>query len=253
MKRIVMIDDEPGAVRYYRQALESRGYVVEMLDSADKARRWVTEPCLHPTAAMVLDLMMPPGKVFTAQETHNGLGTGLCLLHLIQKKYPSVPVLILSSFHEEIVEMQKNSPNNAMLRVASKYEAPPFSLVKILDEMTLDGKDPVSATCTATIENRYPEGVELRFPHPQSGWVRAIVAPTDLPADAEEGDKVDVRLFEESNDSVRCEVIAGTLKGGGRARRRKLEAMMPTLPEDESDPVAMARYLDEVRRAIGQG
>ena len=134
MKRIVLIDDEPGQMDYYCRALRLHHYEVELLDSTDKATSGIESWGSRPPDAVVLDLMLPPGNSFTAQETHNGVTTGLCLLRVIRERFSALPVIILSSYEEKVKEM-KNEEKDPALKVVSKYEAPPFEIVRLLGEM----------------------------------------------------------------------------------------------------------------------
>lgn len=136
MKRVVLIDNEPGPMHYYFKFLRLHGYEVSSFVSADEAKEWIADESIEAPTAVILDLMMPPGDAFTMQETRNGLETGLCLQKLIRTRFPSLPVLILSEYQDRVNEMQRKPPSDPALRVVSKYEAPPSTVVKILNEMT---------------------------------------------------------------------------------------------------------------------
>lgn len=114
----------------------------------------------------------------------------------------------------------------------------------------------VIAPCKATIEHRYPEGVEVRFRHPQGGWVRALVPPTDLPGEAEEGDMVNVSFeqYDEAGAEIgSVEVVAESWKGAARQPVSEFTHLIPELPPDLSDAAAMAKYRTAMRRAVGEG
>ena len=76
MPTIVLIDDEPGAMKYYVKALTILGFHVIEIESADAAWEFFEQP--HPeVTAVILDIMMPPGQYLEHEDHGEGLRTGL--------------------------------------------------------------------------------------------------------------------------------------------------------------------------------
>jgi len=95
MKVLIIDDDarcgEPLVWRLKRESYEVT-YCKSVEDVLDKERKLkVQVPDL-----ILLDIMMPHGKIYTKHETDSGAKTGLRLLEDIQKVYPKIPVFIIT-------------------------------------------------------------------------------------------------------------------------------------------------------------
>jgi CheY-like chemotaxis protein len=85
--RILVVDDDPDVLAFYRDVLERAGYRVSTAQSAGEARQEVTA---HPPDALVLDIAMPGGDGLSlAEQLYEGEAT---------RSIPIVIVTALSSF-----------------------------------------------------------------------------------------------------------------------------------------------------------
>jgi CheY-like chemotaxis protein len=129
-KTVLLIDDQPNAMRYYIKALKARGFEVLIVSSADQAWEFFSDP--HPEVSVViLDIMMPEGSHIN--DPHNGLGTGI-FLHkrivaqeavLAVRKRP-LPIAALTNLRredilEEVRALSTETPYDTF-RVWSKLE-----------------------------------------------------------------------------------------------------------------------------------
>lgn len=104
-RTVLLIDDQPGAMRYYIKALKGSGFDVVVVSSADKAWDFFGEP--HPEVnVVILDIMMPEGS--HVEDPHNGLGTGIFLhrrivsqeaVHAVRKR--PLPIAVLTNLRRE--------------------------------------------------------------------------------------------------------------------------------------------------------
>jgi CheY-like chemotaxis protein len=100
MPRILMVDDEPGRIQYFRYALEDEHYAVDVIPDVAEAITYLETPPPD-LIAVILDVQMPPGPF--ADQDQQGLATGKFLLkyiyemHYIQQesRHP-LPIAVLT-------------------------------------------------------------------------------------------------------------------------------------------------------------
>ena len=158
-KLLLLVDDDKEPMRYYVMALEQEGFKVAQcfkpaiaLDYAEKRSSEI--------AAVILDVMMPPGVKYTASETNHGLKTGVFLIKDLRKKLADVPVIILTNVTNS--ETLKEFDQGTLVKVIQKMDCPPFSLVELVSEMlsavdkkNIDNENGESRERTKRGENAY--------------------------------------------------------------------------------------------------
>lgn len=102
---VLFVDDEPEWTTAYRLELELAGYDLANCFSADQTLQWIAAQ-KRPPAVVVLDIIMQPGEAYTMEETKDGLETGFLLFRDIRARFPSVPVVILTSLKTEEVQTE---------------------------------------------------------------------------------------------------------------------------------------------------
>jgi CheY-like chemotaxis protein len=127
---VVLIDDDHGPMDYYVKAMESRGLEVTQLDSVDETYKWLDDAGTEPLDLVVVDLMMPPQTRLAAEETDNGLRSGVFVARDVRKKWPTTPIVVLTNYPE---------PGAAALlpagtKVIAKFEAGPFAFADFVVE-----------------------------------------------------------------------------------------------------------------------
>ena len=78
---ILFVDDEPKYVAAYTQAFELSQFEVKMVPAVDEAWQ-ILESQKEDVDAIILDVMMPHGKLFDVRETQDGLRTGLLFVEV---------------------------------------------------------------------------------------------------------------------------------------------------------------------------
>lgn len=78
-----------------RDALQERGCVVTPVINPDELK--ISK--IRQYDCIIIDLMMPPGKKLSFQETRGGSKTGFVLLKKIKEKYPDSKVVVYSVFN----------------------------------------------------------------------------------------------------------------------------------------------------------
>lgn len=84
MARILIIDDDPDSIQYFKYALENAGYMVDVIEKAPEAVDYLMTP-KPDLIAIILDIQMPPGKLFAKDDHRQGTRTGVLLLSKIDE------------------------------------------------------------------------------------------------------------------------------------------------------------------------
>lgn len=84
MTTVLFVDDETGALSYYRMALEMHGYNVLQHTDPDSALEYARNVDGPWPDIVILDIMMPPGSLASQPNNSDGLRTGLHLYPLLR-------------------------------------------------------------------------------------------------------------------------------------------------------------------------
>jgi CheY-like chemotaxis protein len=93
-KRLLFVDDDVTPNWYHVSALEQKGFEVLQCVIPDRAVEEAGAGCPY---LIVLDIMMPPGKLFTPKSSDNGLITGVLLYSVLRAHCPDTPVAVLTN------------------------------------------------------------------------------------------------------------------------------------------------------------
>lgn len=132
MKTVLLIDDDRLPMQYYVRALQQRGFEVKQCYDPDTTLEFIKkkQPKL---AAIVLDIMMLPGKEYQDKNTDEGLKTGVFLYDDLRTLCPNVPVVVLTNVsNPETLQHFQEGPG---LKVVQKLDYPPFMLAELVSDM----------------------------------------------------------------------------------------------------------------------
>ena len=93
---IIFIDDEPDFISPYTDAFRFSDFEVKIIDDVDTAWNLI-EKNTDEVDVVILDVMMPPGRLFDDHDTKEGLRTGLRFLELMKKLDERIPVVCLTN------------------------------------------------------------------------------------------------------------------------------------------------------------
>ena len=139
--KILLVDDEPGMLRYIRTLLEVEGYKVETASTGEEAVERVQKGW-H-ADLVLLDLNLPPGD-------------GFQVLEKLKLEHPSMHVIIVSA--QSTLRTLKRARELGADGFVVKY-APKSDVLRMLSEVfdSLAGKKPETAPDEAgTGSNREP-------------------------------------------------------------------------------------------------
>jgi CheY-like chemotaxis protein len=137
-KKVFLVDDDKLPMEYYVRALEQKGFEVKQCFEPDSALEFAAKECSE-ICAIVLDIMMPPGKKYEGVDTHQGLMTGLFLLHDLRRHCPDTPVVVLTNVRNpKTLGKLKGEP---LLEVVQKMDYPPFEFAELVDKITKKYKE----------------------------------------------------------------------------------------------------------------
>jgi CheY-like chemotaxis protein len=148
--RILLIDDEANGetpqdfdpysttyMWYYTQELRESGFVVVETNNVDDAIA-ILEFDPQGFDAIVLDLMMPWGQMFTADETEQGVRTGVLLADRISEISPRSRIVVLTNQgNESTLSLLKDRSRNVL--VCAKIDFPPDRFVDQLRSILATG------------------------------------------------------------------------------------------------------------------
>ncbi len=105
-KRVLIVDDELTTLDFHIRDLEQNGFHVERVDDVSDALRFaLSNAPEHRFDAIVLDMMMPPGRIVEAHRVRQGLSTGAFLLNRFRENGHQAPVLVLTNLRvDEVLE-----------------------------------------------------------------------------------------------------------------------------------------------------
>lgn len=129
---ILLIDDDDLIVSYYIKVLQQEGYKVKYFPGPDSAFEFIENTNPDP-AAIILDIIMPPGKRYQHEDTEEGLKTGILMYQDLRTLYPDVPIVVLTNVSNPATLRQ--FPEGPRLIVAQKLHYPPNELSQLVDDM----------------------------------------------------------------------------------------------------------------------
>ena len=112
---ILFMDDEPTTDLFYNE-LEERGLPVRRFDNVDEAWDFLDRTS-KPLDLAIIDVMMPPGELFSDIEVSDGLHTGLEFYRLLRQRYPAVIIYLLTNLTQPIVARTIENDRRAYLAV----------------------------------------------------------------------------------------------------------------------------------------
>ena len=127
MTNIVLIDDNHGPMDLYVRALQVSGFEVQHLDSVESAVSHV-QSVAEPAGLYIIDVMMPPQEALDLEESSYGLTSGILIYRRLRKKFPAVPVIILTNISTPGI-LEELPVEHARTTVEAKIDVLPFDLV----------------------------------------------------------------------------------------------------------------------------
>ena len=97
---ILIIDEETKRMETFKQYLEKIGYSGKLIGDIDEAYKYI-ESNKFKIRAIILDIMMPWGNLFTKEETESGILTGYVFYKKIRNNLvPKIPVIIYTALNK---------------------------------------------------------------------------------------------------------------------------------------------------------
>ena len=95
--RIILIDDERVAMRSYWQDLQLDGYQVTQYVSTQEVEAFISSNKPEEVDFFIIDIMIDLDPLYSSEKTDYGRLTGLFLALDIRKRYPEIPIILLSN------------------------------------------------------------------------------------------------------------------------------------------------------------
>ena len=133
--RIALIDDEDFVMRSYCVELELADYEVLQYKSVAHIKSLILTEKKEQIDFFIVDIMLPPGSLYSDESTNLGLFTGLFLARDIRKKYLDVPIIIFTNSPfksvQEVAKRFSTRLDNCILLQKADYL--PFELVDVVN------------------------------------------------------------------------------------------------------------------------
>jgi CheY-like chemotaxis protein len=126
--RLLLVDDDLGAMTYVVMALEQAGYDVTQKSSVAEAIGFLRE-FSQTIDGVILDVMLPVGSRDSETEGFGREG-GHAVFKCLQSEYPGIPILILSNVSSG--NLLGNFTISEHVRVERKPDHTPFEIVAIV-------------------------------------------------------------------------------------------------------------------------
>ncbi|HSY18301.1 MAG TPA: hypothetical protein VK815_08210 [Candidatus Acidoferrales bacterium] len=147
--KIILIDDN--AWEHVAGKLKSMfalsGLELQVYASVDEGHAAInaSSDSRCPCDLFVIDLMMPSGETYKAEETHDGLITGLYLARDIRARFPLVPIILWSGTNLKTVRLLAIHMETKLSKcIFVNKPLPPEKLVELVDGYFKEGKFSVS-------------------------------------------------------------------------------------------------------------
>jgi CheY-like chemotaxis protein len=124
---ILFVDDEPSYVANYVTELQVSGYRVDLVANVTDGLRKLESKNVS-IELMVLDIMMSPRGAFTAEETQQGLRTGVRVYETARRERPQLPIIILTNAKDGTLAARFRG--DPYCRYVQKLDCLPFQLIE---------------------------------------------------------------------------------------------------------------------------
>jgi CheY-like chemotaxis protein len=132
---VLLIDDNYVPVIHYVRHFQQVGFEIKHFFDPDTALEWAKKERKH-IAAILLDIMMPPGEKYQDEDTNEGLKTGVLLYQDLRRLCPRVPVIVLTNVEDQ--ETLRLFDEGPLLKVVQKLDYPPVELAALVRERLQD-------------------------------------------------------------------------------------------------------------------
>lgn len=129
---ILFLDDDVDFLRYYCDELRERGWDVAAAFSTDDAHRIVMDRG-EELKVVVLDMMMPPGRIFEDENTEYGIRTGELFYEKLRSMRPVVPVVLFTNRNADHLDCTLR--DDSRCRIFMKEDLLPGEFADMIDDL----------------------------------------------------------------------------------------------------------------------
>lgn len=132
---ILLVDNEKSRMQVYIEELEIAGYQVELKTDIDSALQYWHEN-QDKIDLLILDIMMPSGKLSGEPKINGGLRTGIVFYQKVRENNQNVPIIFLTNVSKiSDPELEKEIVNNPKSKFLQKLETLPSQLIEEVNQM----------------------------------------------------------------------------------------------------------------------
>lgn len=138
---IVFIDDDEGPMELYVEALQDAGYAVKRIRKLVEALDYIWNTPAEP-ALWLVDVMMPVidesarvDGVLLSTAASQGLGSGRVLYQQIRKRFPTTPVILVTSVTTPKILQSLEAEMDERAVCEAKIAVLPSDMVALVERM----------------------------------------------------------------------------------------------------------------------
>ena len=129
---LLLVNDNEAIMDVYKRMLRGNGFDIHFCSSPDAALRFSRKK-RGDISIIIMEIILPPGRAYAAEDTRQGIRTGLFLYPDLRELCPDVPIIVLTrTVNPETLGYFKEGP---VLRVLNKSKCPPKELVETAEAM----------------------------------------------------------------------------------------------------------------------
>ena len=131
--KILFVDDEKRRMEPVKEELELNQHKVVFEDRIEDAVKLI-EDTTNKFDVFIIDVSMPPGDVFRAEDTYGGARTGIHLYNRLRKARPNAKVVVLTNVADRGVAERLGKELPSLCRFIRKASILPYELVEEIEK-----------------------------------------------------------------------------------------------------------------------
>lgn len=138
--KILFVDDELTNMNSFILELQLTltDYEVVQKRDVDSAFKYLEEN-YGEIKLLILDILMPSGKITENMDTADGVETGLRFLQIIRKSFLDIPIFIFSYINDTHKKLDKIISEDENTRFLAKHDLLPFELAEQVEKILASG------------------------------------------------------------------------------------------------------------------
>jgi hypothetical protein len=129
--KVIIIDDDKFQMGHYKRALSAANFAPILVPTTSGVMPIVSGKAHRDASFFIVDMMMPPGDLYSDEATECGAYTGLFISRDLRNRFPVTPILLWTSAHLDSIRAagKRHAATISNCRYAAKASVSPDDLV----------------------------------------------------------------------------------------------------------------------------